>query len=122
MSNLKRDLVEKLIRDKTYLEMELGGLAQNTIISYKKKVKKMGSILNELAIINGTFSLMEVYFPEPVVAPEPVQEQSVKAPVQEQEVVNEPVMETPVEELVIDEPVEEPKTVDASNSPFPKIN
>jgi len=124
MNNLKRSLEEELVRDKGYLEMELSGLAQNPFIAYREKVDKMKKVLNDIAIINGTFGLLDVYFPEPKVeepmvqapTPEPV----VQAPVVEQEVVNVPVVEEPpVVETVPVAPVEEVK---ASTSPFPKIN
>ena len=128
MNNLKRDLLEELVRDKGYLEMELAGLAQNPMVGYRDKVNKMKKTLNDIAIINGTFGLIDVYFPEPKVEePQgiPQTEETVQAPVIEQEVVNEPVVNEPVVEApvvkqeVVKAPVEEVK---ASTSPFPKIN
>ena len=130
MNNLKRDLLEELVRDKGYLEMDLAGLAQNPTVRYRKKVNKMKNILNKIAIVNGTFGLIDVYFPEPKVEQEVVQapvaqapEETVQAPVVEQEIVNEPVVEEPVVEEPVAEVVKAPvKKVKASTSPFPKIN
>ena len=63
----------------------------------------MKKILNKIAIANGTFGLLDVYFPEPNV---------------EEPVAQEPVAQEPDD--IAKAPVEEEAKV--SNSPFPKIN
>jgi hypothetical protein len=122
MSNVKIDMLEELKRDKKYLEMELAGLAQNAIMSYKEKIEKMTDTLKQIAVVNGSFGLLDVYFQtqeEQLAAQQQqmaAQEQAAKEPVVEQpkeepKVVNEPVVEQPVM-----------NEVKGDDSPFPKIN
>lgn len=116
MNNLKRDILEELIKEKGYLEIDNARLAQNPIVGYYEMVNTLKDNIKNIAIINGSIGLIEVYFPEQKVenTPQPMQEESVQAPVvEEQMVVNEP------EEIEL--PVEE-NSVDGDNSPFPKIN
>lgn len=121
MSNVKKDMLDELLRDKKYLEMELAGLAQNAIMSYKEKIEKMTDTLKQIAIVNGSFGLLDVYFQ----TPEEQQAAQQQMAAQEQ-APKEPVVEQPKEEIkVVNEPVvEQPvtKDVESGSSPFPKIN
>jgi hypothetical protein len=105
---IKRDIFDELIRDKKFLEMELAGLGQNSIISYKEKIEKMTETLKAIAVVNGSFGLLDAYIPDMKQAQrvEPKNEPDVVAeslsPVPEPE-------ETQAKEVVVNE------------SPFPKI-
>ena len=103
MNNVKNDITNELLRDKKYLEMELAGLAQNTNISYKDKILKMTKTLNDIAVVNGTFGLLNVYFL--------AEEQKVVTP----ELAN--ISERTDEKTETNE-----NQTNKENSPFPKIN
>jgi len=109
---IKRDILEELGRDQKFLEMELAGLAQNSVMSYKEKIEKMKDTLNSLAVVRGTYGLLDVYFPE---------QKEEAAPQQAPAPTPEPVVEQPKEEPVVaQEAVKE--EVKGDESPFPKIN
>jgi hypothetical protein len=137
MDRLKRDVLDELIRDKNFIELDNARLSQNPIINYREMVNKIKDNLETIAIINGTLGLLEVYFPEPKQKDIPSQPQGdtiAEAPDKDDtvpQVVNEPV----VEETVVVEPipvkdvkgkpaVKAPvvSKVKARKSPFPKIS
>jgi len=85
MADLKQDILNNLGNEKYFEELELARLAQDANTVYSEKVKKMASILKNVASVDLSVQLVGKYFPE-AEAPAPAPEQ----PVAEQPVAEKP--------------------------------
>ena len=80
---MKIDLLNKLKNDKYFEETELVRLAGDANMNYKRKIRKMSHVLQNIATLNAQIGLVEQYFQEP-----PQQEGQVPAPAQPQPQTN----------------------------------
>jgi hypothetical protein len=62
--NLKQDLLEELMRDKKFLELELGTYYSNSTMNYKDKLTLINSTLEKLALNDLKLQLVNHYFQE----------------------------------------------------------
>lgn len=69
MANLKLDIINKVKNDHYYNEMEFSRLAQDPMINYELKVKKMSQLLDTLTLTTAKLAQIELYFAEPTTVP-----------------------------------------------------
>jgi hypothetical protein len=63
--NLKVDLINELVKQKYFAELELGRLAGDPNMNYESKIDLMEVKLKQIALLNGEMALAQQYFPDP---------------------------------------------------------
>jgi len=66
--NLKVDLINELVKQKYFAELELGRLAGDPNMNYEEKIYLMQIKLKKIALLNGEITLGNQYFPDPAPA------------------------------------------------------